>query len=191
MCARQPPRVQPKTFILLLKTHKLTVLITVPSTSTVNDVKAEALDALTSNVLSAPAPPAEYAMDEDPSEWEVPTVTSMDEFELAKAIKEKNRPTGRYQKLEGTAQLKSVVSNWEPIFVQFKDPNGEWSNWCLPSSATSGCAFNSYCEHLPHSVRWACIGGLLPVKVSIPSIFAEEEEDPALSAARKGKRKAD
>lgn len=191
MCARQPPRVQPKTFILLLKTHKLTVLITVPSTSTVNDVKAEALDALTSSVLSAPAPPAEYAMDEDPSEWEVPTVTSMDEFELAKAIKEKNRPTGRYQKLEGTAQLKSVVSNWEPIFVQFKDPNGEWSNWCLPSSATSGCVFHSYCELLPHSVRWVCIGGLLPVKVSIPSIFAEEEEDPALSAARKGKRKAD
>ncbi|KAI0774579.1 hypothetical protein C8Q74DRAFT_845936 [Fomes fomentarius] len=152
-----PPRVQPKTFILLLKTHKLTVLITVPSTSTVNDVKAEALDALTSNVLSAPAPPAEYAMDEDPSEWEVPKVTSLDEFELAKAIKEKNRPTGRYEKLEGTAQLKSVVSNWEPIFIQFKDPNG----------------------------------GLLPVKVSIPSIFAEEEEDPALSAARKGKRKAD
>ncbi len=34
-------------------------------------------------------------------------------------------------------------------------------------------------------------GGLLPVKVSTPPIFAEEEEDPSLSAARKGKRRAE
>ena len=102
-----------------------------------NDVKVEALDALTSNVLSTPAPPAEFAMDEDPAEWEVPKVSSTDDFELAKAVKEKNRPTGRYEKLEGTAQLKSVVANWEPVFIQFKDPNGEWFVWCLPSSATA------------------------------------------------------
>ncbi|KAI0722644.1 hypothetical protein C8Q76DRAFT_793666 [Earliella scabrosa] len=107
--------------------------------------------------MSAPRAPAEDAMDEDPSEWEVPKVTSTDDFELAKAVKEKGRPTGRYEKLDGGAQLKNVVANWEPVFLQFKDPNG----------------------------------GLLPVKVSMPSIFVEEEEDPALSAARKGKRRAD
>ena len=90
-----------------------------------NDVKTEALEALTSNVMSAPRAPAEDAMDEDPSEWEVPKVTSTDDFELAKAVKEKGRPTGRYEKLDGGAQLKNVVANWEPVFIQFKDPNGE------------------------------------------------------------------
>ena len=37
----------------------------------------------------------------------------------------------------------------------------------------------------------ASTGGLQPVKVSLPSIFEEEDEDPSLSAARKGKRKAE
>ncbi|KAI0751101.1 hypothetical protein C8Q80DRAFT_1155534 [Daedaleopsis nitida] len=152
------PRVQPKVFILLLKTHKLTVLTTVSSTATVNDLKGEALEALQSSVLQAPSSHAEFAMDEDsdPSEWVVPKVSSMDEFELARAVKDKGRPTGLYEKLDRTAQLKNVVTNWDSVFIQFRDPNG----------------------------------GLFPVKVSIPPIFAEEEEDPASSAARKGKRKA-
>ena len=37
----------------------------------------------------------------------------------------------------------------------------------------------------------ASTGGLQPVKVSLPSIFEEEDEDLSLSAARKGKRKAE
>ncbi|TBU33023.1 hypothetical protein BD311DRAFT_749064 [Dichomitus squalens] len=153
-----PPRAPPKTFILLVKTHKLTVLISVPSTSTVADIKTEALDALQSPVMDAPNPHAEFAMDEDDSgEWEVPKVATTDDFELARQVKEKGRPTGRYEKLEDGAQLKSVLSNWDSVFIQFKDPNG----------------------------------GLQPVKVSLPPIFAEEEEDPSLSAARKGKRKAE
>ncbi|TFK90860.1 hypothetical protein K466DRAFT_583323 [Polyporus arcularius HHB13444] len=121
-----PPRAQPKVFILLLKTHKLTVLITAPSTSTVEDVKTEALDALTSSVLAAPNPhpESEYAMDEDPSEWEVSKVSSKGDFELARAIKEKQRPTGRYETLDTKAQLKNVLANWEPVFIQFKDSNG-------------------------------------------------------------------
>ncbi|KAI1796082.1 hypothetical protein LXA43DRAFT_1090176 [Ganoderma leucocontextum] len=148
----------PKIFILLIKTHKLTVLINVPSTSTVGDIKEEALDALQSGVVGAPIH-SESAMevDEDDPEWEVPKVESTEDFELARQVKEKGRPTGRYEQLEAKTQLKNVLANWDPVFVQFKDANG----------------------------------GLLPVTVSIPSIFAEEEEDPSLSAARKGKRKAE
>ncbi|KAL1939995.1 hypothetical protein VTO73DRAFT_9330 [Trametes versicolor] len=118
-----PPRIQPKNFILLLKTHKLTVLLTLPSTSTVEDVKAEALSALQSSVLENPEPNPEV-MDEDSSEWAVPSVADTDDFELARAAKVQGRPTGKYEKLELGAQLKSVVANWDPIFVQFKDPNG-------------------------------------------------------------------
>ena len=89
---------------MLLKTHKLTVLLTVPNTHTVNDVKQEALDALQSDVLAAPNPHPD-AMDEDDSEWTVPKVSSMDDFELAKASKDKGRPTGNYETLVGTDVL--------------------------------------------------------------------------------------
>ncbi len=129
------------------------MLITAPSTSTVEDVKTEALDALTSSVLAAPNPhpESEYAMDEDPSEREVPKVSSKGDFELARAIKEKQRPTGRYETLDTKAQLKNVLANWEPVFIQFKDSNGEWCcptlkarlhprtrNSCEPLSLSSG-----------------------------------------------------
>lgn len=118
---------------MLLKTHKLTVLLTLPSTSTVEDVKAEALSALQSSVLENPEPNPEV-MDEDSSEWAVPSVADMDDFELARAAKVQGRPTGKYEKLELGVQLKSVVANWDPIFVQFKDPNGEWA---APPSAVA------------------------------------------------------
>lgn len=67
----QPPRAQPKTFILLLKTHKLTAMLTIPSTSTVHALKEEALSALQSDVMAAPNPHPE-AMEEDESECTVP-----------------------------------------------------------------------------------------------------------------------
>ena len=43
----------------------------------------------------------------------------------------------------------------------------------------------------PFAFPSASTGGLQPVEVSLPSIFEEEDEDPSLSAARKGKRKAE
>ncbi|PIL37431.1 hypothetical protein GSI_01125 [Ganoderma sinense ZZ0214-1] len=159
--ASKPPRPPPKIFILPIKTHKHTVLINIPSTSTVDDIKAEVLDALQSGVVNAPVQLTEYAMDVDEDaddlEWKVPQVETIDDFELARQVKEKGRPTGLYEVLEVKSQLKNVLANWDPVFVQFKDPNG----------------------------------GLLPVKVSVPPVFPEEEEEPSLSAARKGKRKAD
>ncbi|KAH9899538.1 hypothetical protein C8Q73DRAFT_663215 [Cubamyces lactineus] len=90
----------------------------------VAEAKAEALTAFTSSVLENPEPHPEL-MDEDDEEWRVPKVSSVDEFELARAAKAQGRPTGRYEKLDPTAQLKNVVSNWDPIFVQFRDESGE------------------------------------------------------------------
>ncbi|KAI0832743.1 hypothetical protein BC628DRAFT_1335763 [Trametes gibbosa] len=118
-----PPRIQPKNFILLLKTHKLTIFVTFPSTATVEDVKLEALSALQSSVLENPEPHPEV-MDEEQSEWQVPTVESVHDFELARATKAQGRPTGKYEKLDPGVQLKTVLVNWDPVFVQFKDPNG-------------------------------------------------------------------
>ncbi|CDO69923.1 hypothetical protein BN946_scf184568.g9 [Trametes cinnabarina] len=118
-----PPRSQPANFILLLKTHKLTVFLTFPNTSTVADVKKDAFEALTSSVLENPEPNPEV-MDDDSEEWKVPKVASVDDFELARAAKGQGRTTGRYEKLDPNAQLKSVVVNWESILVQFKAGDG-------------------------------------------------------------------
>ncbi|KAI0921217.1 hypothetical protein AcW2_006263 [Taiwanofungus camphoratus] len=151
-----PPKVQPKTYILSLKTHKLTAFLTASSTDTIDTIKAEALTALQSNVLDAPNPHAEFGMDveEDPS-WTLPKIATLDDFELCRSIKEKGRPTGKYEVLEGDAVTRNALVNWEAVFVQFRDSNGE----------------------------------LQPVKVSLPSVFDEEDEEE-LSAIRKGKRKA-
>ena len=70
--------------------------------------------------------PHPTAMDEDDSEWTIPRVETTEDFELAKAVKEKGRPTGRYETLVGSSQLKKVLVNWDSVFVQFRDPNGEW-----------------------------------------------------------------
>ncbi|KAH8094903.1 hypothetical protein BXZ70DRAFT_1009847 [Cristinia sonorae] len=62
-------------------------------------------------------------VDSDPSsaEWEVPKVESEDDFELCRALKEKGRPTGKFERLLGSATVKASVVNWEPLFIQFKD----------------------------------------------------------------------
>lgn len=67
-------------------------------------------------------------VDEHDPEWEVPAVQSVDDFELAKAVKEKNRPTGKYESLEGTSTLKAFLVNWETVFIQFRDSQGESTN---------------------------------------------------------------
>ena len=187
---------------MLIKTHKLTVLLNVPSTSTVNDIKAEVLDALQSGVVNAPIQPEESAMDvddEDEEEWEVPQVETTEDFELARQAKEKGRPTGRYEQLEVKAQLKNVLANWDPVFIQFKDVDGEWAVilfvFWLRAYMLHYHTIHAMNVESPRP-HYACrllpsTGGLLPVKVSIPSISGEEEEEQALSAARKGKRKAD
>jgi len=96
-------------------------------------------------------------MDIDNPEWEVPQVTSVDDFELCRALKEKGKPTGKYELLDANKDVKSSVVNWESLFVQFKDSTGK----------------------------------LLPVKVSLPSLLEDDEEEQEQTpSTRKGKRKA-
>ncbi|KAJ3487983.1 hypothetical protein NLI96_g3159 [Meripilus lineatus] len=161
-----PPKPQPKNYVLLLKTHKLTVLLNAPQTSTVASLKADALSALQAPVLSNPIPPSE--LDEslmdvdrpDSDEWKVPSVQDLNSFELCRALKERNRPTGNYEMLNDKATIKESLVNWEHVFVRFRDENGE----------------------------------LQPVKVLQPALVEEDDEEEqyaqALAAARKGKRKA-
>ncbi|GJE84585.1 hypothetical protein PsYK624_006610 [Phanerochaete sordida] len=142
-----PPRVQPKTFILTIKTHKLTVLTTVtaPEKTTIGDLKAEALSALKADVLSSDRD-GDFEMfgaPQDP-EWELPPVNHVEDFEFARIKKERGERDRKftYETLPNDAIVKQQLSNWDSLFIQFRDESGE----------------------------------LQPVKVSLPSLVEEEDE---------------
>ncbi|OCH88325.1 hypothetical protein OBBRIDRAFT_795378 [Obba rivulosa] len=154
----KPNRPPPRTYVLQIKTHKLSIVLAADKETTVGSLKTEVLSALQAPVLDAPAGPTSMHVDEDP-EWAVPKITGVGDFELSRALKERGRPTGRYEVLDTATRIQSALTNWEYVFVQFRDENGT----------------------------------LQPVKVSLPALLDEDEEDQeaALAAARKGKRKAD
>lgn len=132
----QPPaKQQPKTYILSFKTHKLTAVTCVPQADkvTIGDLKEEALSVLQAEVLRKSGDEdvnmdLGLVPDLDPNgEWEVPMVKSVDAFELSRAIKERGRPTGQYEVLSTKETVKQSLMNWESLFIQFRDENGEWS----------------------------------------------------------------
>ncbi|KAJ7228164.1 hypothetical protein GGX14DRAFT_344964, partial [Mycena pura] len=104
-----PPKTQSKIYQLLIKTHKLTILTTVPPSMTVDALKAEVLSALSSDVNQVEG---------------VPSVSTVGDFQLCKAVKERGKLTGEFQVLKDVKRsIKDVgVVNWEPLFVQFRDP---------------------------------------------------------------------
>ncbi|OBZ70293.1 hypothetical protein A0H81_09717 [Grifola frondosa] len=118
-----PPKIPPKTYTILLKTHKLTVFLTALPSASIASLKADALTALQSDVLDAPNPHTGMA-DADPF-WTVPKVASVDDFELCKSVRDKGRPTGQYQLLDNSRSVRESIVNWEHVFVQFRDSSGK------------------------------------------------------------------
>jgi hypothetical protein len=80
----------------------------VPQTATIASLKQEAYAALTSDVNQV----------ED-----VPLVTSKDDFEICKA--RPRRTEREYEVLNESLVVKSCLSNWENLFIQFRDESGE------------------------------------------------------------------
>ncbi|KAN0097222.1 hypothetical protein V8E55_001668 [Tylopilus felleus] len=136
-----PPRAQPKAYHLILKTHRLTVFFTVHQSSTVAKLKEEALSALTSSLLSSssgvpqfPTAPGEDVdmVDEEDGASEIPHVRSTDDFELCRAVKDKGKSNAAssasapvpYEPLNESAPIKGLLSNWEMLYVQFRDEDG-------------------------------------------------------------------
>jgi hypothetical protein len=59
----------------------------------------------------------------------VPRVTSLEDFELCRAVRERGKMTGEFHVVEANdAELNlSGLSGWEVLFVQFRDKkSGEW-----------------------------------------------------------------
>ncbi|KAF9226768.1 hypothetical protein BS17DRAFT_776102 [Gyrodon lividus] len=176
-----PPRAPPKVYQLLLKTHKLTIFLTVHQSSTIETIKDEALSALTSDVLfssssglprlpTAPGEDHEMLDEEGGDEGQILRVNSIKDFELCRGVKDKGKsnatsstPTS-YETLDPSKPIKGLLSNWEVLYIQFRDEEGN----------------------------------LIPVNVSQPSLLDDEDEDPRRAPAApespvqvgKGKRKA-
>lgn len=97
----------------MVKTHQVTIFLTVPQSATIALLKDEALSALTSRVAT-----------EDDS---FPHVQSTSDFELARAVKEKEK--GRsgvtYETLDVDKAIRGLLTNWEVLYVQFRDEDGE------------------------------------------------------------------
>lgn len=143
---------QPKIYNLTIKTHKVAIFTTAPATATINSLKPVALSALQAEVLDAPDPRID-AMDED--DWKSQIPTSVDEFEFARVLKEKGRPTGVYEPLQGSDAIKSVLVNWDSLFIQFKDRNGECGSSSLRHSLfhiTSGPRHHFHTNFSPISI---------------------------------------
>ncbi|ESK84888.1 hypothetical protein Moror_14914 [Moniliophthora roreri MCA 2997] len=96
----------PKVHHLLIRTHRLTILVTVLPTATISSVKNEVLSALTSGLH-----------DEQFGE-----IKDMDQFELCK---KQRTGRGEYEMLDATQKIKDAKLNgWEVIYVQWRDSSG-------------------------------------------------------------------
>ncbi|KAG2349222.1 hypothetical protein BDR05DRAFT_867611, partial [Suillus weaverae] len=107
-----PPRAAPKAYQILAKTHQVTIFLIVPQSATIALLKDEALSALTSRVAA-----------EDDS---FPHVQSASDFELARAVKgkEKGKSGVTYEALEADKTIRGLLSNWEVLYFQFRDEDG-------------------------------------------------------------------
>lgn len=139
-----------------------------PQTSTIGAIKEDALSALTDAVNQ---------------KGDVPAVTSVDDFELCRAVKEKMRGNRgevayTYEPLDTTANVKVAnVQNWETLYLRFKDNNGN---------------VMYICQNVSRLTCWN-VDELAPVNVTHPSIEYEYEEggeDQEADSDPKGKRKA-
>lgn len=157
----------------------MTIFLTLSPASTIETLKEEALTALTSDVNQV----------ED-----VPKVTSTEEFEIARAVKNKDRAP-EYEVIETSKQIKeSGIANWDVVYLQFRDPSSgkhffvsvvpPLFVWLLRT-----CEFNV--------ILCQPSGNLLPVTFTQPSLLDEEPMSPPPapppefedSATRTGKRK--
>ncbi|OAX43251.1 hypothetical protein K503DRAFT_862419 [Rhizopogon vinicolor AM-OR11-026] len=104
-----PPRVAPKSYQILVKTHQVTIFLTVPQSATIASLKDEALSALTSRVAT-----------DDES---FPHVSSTNDFELARTAKEKEKSRSgvTYEVLESDKSIRGLLTNWEVLYFQFRD----------------------------------------------------------------------
>lgn len=55
----------------------------------------------------------------------MPKVSDTDDFEISRAVKERGTVAVQYEVLEESQNVRGTLTNWEPVFLQFRDSSGE------------------------------------------------------------------
>jgi len=115
-----PPRSskQLTSYQIPVKIHKITVMLTVAPNDTLGQLKESVLSAIKQFQESDP----NFEVNEVEK---IPMLTSTDQFELYKRVKNGRKFTGEHTALGDEEQIRSVVTNWEAIILRVKDENGE------------------------------------------------------------------
>ena len=88
-------------------------MVTTPQEEAIAKLKKEVLSALNALYSHGDRVP------------QVPTAKTVDDFELCRAVKEKGKPTGKYELLDHeSGRVKDHLANWDSIYIQFRDESG-------------------------------------------------------------------
>jgi superfamily I DNA and/or RNA helicase len=93
----------------MIKSHKLSIILTAAQTMSISALKEEVLSALQSH-------PDELL--------DIPEVKTVKDFELSRELKEKGKPTGNYDVLRSSEKVKDNLVNWDTIYIQFLNDSG-------------------------------------------------------------------
>jgi len=111
----QHPRI-PRIHHVQLRSHKMSIMLEGLSPLTkISHLKTEALAALKSEVAAGSLDAGAF----DPPEIDVQTE---DDFEIYRAVRDKGRPTGEYEPLDYTKNLREAgMAGWEYLYIRFRD----------------------------------------------------------------------
>jgi hypothetical protein len=158
-----------------VKTHTLTVFLSLPNETSILVVKEQVLSAFKDDVFKGI--------------HNVPRIMSLDDFVLSREVQDRGNGTTSYEALTNDRLLRDVVGNWAVLFIQFKDESGA-HNVTVSGQISETSSIS---------------GEMQPVEVTIPSIDDDDVPctpsagiESAMnidgsfeeSSVRKGKRKA-
>jgi len=96
---------------VLVKTHKLTIFLSLPNVTAISAVKEQVLSAFSDDVFKGIRG--------------VPSIRDADDFVLSREVMERGRSTASYEVLTDDQLLRDIVGDWAVLFIQFKDESGE------------------------------------------------------------------
>ncbi|KLO08458.1 hypothetical protein SCHPADRAFT_880541 [Schizopora paradoxa] len=106
-----------KVYPILLKTHKTTFFLEAPAGKTVASLKDDTLSALTSKTRETLSP----------DEEKLPEVSSTDDFEICRDVKEKSKQSfsgPNYELLNTEEVVQKIAQPWEVLYLRFIGSNG-------------------------------------------------------------------
>lgn len=111
----QPPRFS-RIYHIQVKAYKLTVMLSgVEPGTLISELKSDTLSAIKSDV-------AQNSLDITAMEPPEIDVETEEDFELCRAVKERGKPTGKYEILPSTKAVRDHgLAGWDTLYLQFRD----------------------------------------------------------------------